>query len=62
LRPPEISAGPESQEVALFRWDRIPWDDIAFPSVRWALNHFREVAGQDSFPTRTNPPGETGEY
>jgi ADP-ribose pyrophosphatase YjhB (NUDIX family) len=36
--PPRFAAGPESEEVALFRWPQIPWDEIAFPSVRWALN------------------------
>lgn len=35
---PRFAAGPESQEVGLFAWDDIPWDDIAFPSVRWALD------------------------
>ena len=35
---PVFSAGPESLEVDLFPWDRIPWADIAFPSVHWALN------------------------
>ena len=34
---PRFSAGPESQEVALFEWDQIPWNDIAFPTVLWAL-------------------------
>jgi hypothetical protein len=34
---PGFSAGPESQEVALFEWDQIPWNDIAFPTVLWAL-------------------------
>ena len=36
--------GPESLEVGLFEWDRIPWDEIAFPSVRWALNAWHDVA------------------
>ncbi len=35
---PHFAAGPESEEVALFEWDRIPWDEIAFPSVHWALD------------------------
>ncbi len=35
---PEFSAGPESLEVALYAWDQIPWDDIAFPTVHRALN------------------------
>jgi ADP-ribose pyrophosphatase YjhB (NUDIX family) len=39
---PHFAAGPESQEVALFPWDRIPWDDIAFPTVRWALEAWHD--------------------
>lgn len=62
LAAPEIAAGPESEAVGLFRWDEIPWDDIAFPSVRWALRHFDEVRGLDDFGARSNPPGETGIY
>ncbi len=60
LGKPHFAAGPESQEVGLFDWDEIPWDDLAFPSVRWALTHFREIQGQDTFPAFTNPPGEFG--
>lgn len=62
LLSPDIEAGPESLEVGLFEWDDIPWDDIAFPSVHWALAHFDEVRGQTGFPARSNPPGETGTY
>lgn len=39
---PRFAAGPESLEVGLFGWDEIPWDDIAFPSVRWALAAWRQ--------------------
>ena len=35
---PVFSAGPESLEVALFAWDDIPWSEVAFPTVRWALD------------------------
>jgi ADP-ribose pyrophosphatase YjhB (NUDIX family) len=35
--------GPESLDVRLFRWDEIPWDEIAFPSVNWALGAWRTV-------------------
>jgi len=56
-----IEPGPESQEVDLFAWPDIPWDDLAFPSVRWALHHFREVAGMAEFAPRTNPEGESGD-
>jgi ADP-ribose pyrophosphatase YjhB (NUDIX family) len=58
----DVAAGPESEEVGLFHWDEIPWQDLAFPSVRWALHHYREVRDQPEFITRTNPPGEFGEY
>lgn len=43
---PRFAAGPESLEVALFPWERIPWRDIAFPSVNWALDAWRR-AGAD---------------
>lgn len=57
-----IGAGPESEEVAFVAWDEIPWDDLAFPSTRWALSHFREIGEAAEFTTRGNPPGETGDY
>jgi ADP-ribose pyrophosphatase YjhB (NUDIX family) len=44
--PPVFGPGEESLEVRLFGPDEIPWDDIAFPSVHWALNAWRE-AGAD---------------
>ncbi len=34
---PAFAAGPESLDVGLFAWENIPWDQIAFPTVRWAL-------------------------
>jgi ADP-ribose pyrophosphatase YjhB (NUDIX family) len=53
-----VAAGPESLEVALFGWDEIPWDQIAFPSVRWALHHDREARASGDFTTRIGlPPG-----
>ena len=39
---PHHAAGPESLEVGLFKWDRIPWNEIAFPSVHWALCAWRD--------------------
>lgn len=41
LIAPHVAPGPESLEVRLAEWSDIPWDDLAFPSVRWALDHFR---------------------
>ena len=62
LLSPDVAAGPESEAVGLFTWEEIPWQDLAFPSVRWALEHFRDVRDQREFAARTNPPGEHGEY
>ncbi|MGI3777425.1 MAG: NUDIX domain-containing protein [Janthinobacterium lividum] len=36
-----ILAGEESLEVGLFDWSDIPWDALAFPTVRWALDAWR---------------------
>jgi ADP-ribose pyrophosphatase YjhB (NUDIX family) len=52
-----VSAGPESLEVGLFGWDEIPWSELAFPSIRWALQHDREARLNRDFTTRINPPG-----
>ncbi|MFZ5789452.1 MAG: NUDIX domain-containing protein [Pseudomonadota bacterium] len=62
LAEPAIAPGPESLEVRLFAWDEIPWAEIAFPSVRWALGHDREIGEARHFAARTNPPGELGNY
>lgn len=56
LLDPSVAAGPESLEVELFGWDEIPWDEIAFPSVRWALHHEREALASGDFAPRGNPP------
>jgi ADP-ribose pyrophosphatase YjhB (NUDIX family) len=55
LVSPDVSAGEESLEVRLFAWDEIPWDDLAFPSVHWSLQHYRESLGKATFPARSNP-------
>lgn len=62
LVDPAISAGPESLDVGLFTWDDIPWDELAFPSVHWALRHFEAVRDRVTFPAFSNPPGETGDH
>jgi ADP-ribose pyrophosphatase YjhB (NUDIX family) len=60
LRNPDVAPGVESLEVGLFRWDDIPWAELAFPSVRWALNHYRQVKEKAVFAPFVNPEGETG--
>ncbi|HYB11344.1 MAG TPA: NUDIX hydrolase [Alphaproteobacteria bacterium] len=60
LVSPEIGPGPESTAVELFPWIGIPWSDLAFPSVHWALEHAREVGDAQHFVARTNPEGQHG--
>ncbi len=57
LNVPEFSAGEESLEVGLFAWREIPWDDIAFPTVYWALDHDRMVEEEGAIPPFSNPDG-----
>ncbi|MFN4141123.1 NUDIX domain-containing protein [Aestuariivirga sp.] len=57
----DFSAGPESLEVMLAGWDEIPWEELAFPSVRWALEQYRSVEGSADFAPFSNPPGEYGD-
>ncbi len=53
----DVSAGPESLEVDLFEWKDIPWSELAFPTVVWALTHFAQVRGQSNFAPFANPAG-----
>ncbi|MCC5982014.1 MAG: NUDIX hydrolase [Oceanicaulis sp.] len=46
LMEPAISAGPESLEVGFFALDAVPEDELAFPSVRWALDDHMARLGQ----------------
>ncbi|WP_428376261.1 NUDIX domain-containing protein [Lichenicoccus sp.] len=40
---PVFAAGEESLEVGLFGWSDIPWSDLAFPTVRWALEAWADA-------------------
>jgi ADP-ribose pyrophosphatase YjhB (NUDIX family) len=51
-----FDAGPESLEVRQFGWDEIPWDEIAFPSVRWALHNWYGTRGCALPAAALNPP------
>jgi len=54
----DVAAGPESLDVALYDWDEIPMNALAFPTVRWALEDFHASKDQ-SVPTpvmRTQGP------
>ncbi|MEL6819477.1 MAG: NUDIX domain-containing protein [Pseudomonadota bacterium] len=57
LAAPDFSAGEESLDVQLFEWPEIPWDELAFPTVRWMLDDFSAwKAGKRVLPT-SNPTG-----
>ncbi|MEM8800353.1 MAG: NUDIX hydrolase [Pseudomonadota bacterium] len=55
LEEPTFSAGPESAEVELFEYEDVPWDDLAFPSVKWALAHARARWTDERFAPFGNP-------
>jgi len=56
--PPAFAPGAESLDVRLFAPDEIPWQDIAFPSVHWALNAW--LASDSGSPGQPagNPPDD----
>lgn len=55
LAEPGFSPGPESLDVRFFAWGDIPWDDLAFPSVRWALRAWADGGTT----TAGNPPEDS---
>lgn len=61
LDEPGFSAGEESLEVGLFGWDDIPWDDLAFPTVRWMLGHERQVQEGSIAAPFANPEGRSAD-
>lgn len=56
MRTAAHGAGPESMETALFTWDDLPWHDLAFPTVEWALKAHRALRGQTNFAPQGVPP------
>ena len=44
----DFGPGPESLEVRLVGWDEVPWDDLAFPTVRWILGRARDLRGSSA--------------
>ncbi len=58
LLGPDVAPGPESLEVGLFGWDEIPWRELAFPSVGWALTQEREVQRTGDPTTRIAAPAD----
>ena len=56
----EYGVGPESEETALYDWKDIPWSELAFPTVVWALTHYAQTRHLEAFAPFTNPPGTEG--
>ncbi|MBI2891129.1 MAG: NUDIX hydrolase [Nitrospirae bacterium] len=46
----------ESMEVGVFPPERIPWDDLAFPSTRDSLRDYVETVRADSHVSKRSPP------
>jgi hypothetical protein len=53
---PSFAPGPESLEVELYPFEKIPWDEIAFPTVRWALDAWRRLGSESLGAPVGNPP------
>jgi len=45
----DFSAGAETLETRLFREEEVPWDEIAFATVRNTLKHFYDDRSQGEF-------------
>ncbi len=56
--PPRFAAGPESLEVGLFEWEQIPWEELAFPTVQWALRAWHASGDSPLGAPDTNPAGD----
>ena len=48
----EFGVGPESLESALFSEEEIPWDELAFPTVRELLKEFLKDRQNSEYPVR----------
>lgn len=48
----EFSAGDESEEVALFKLADIPWNELAFPTIRYTLGFYVEDRQRGDFRMR----------
>jgi len=60
LRSPDFEAGIESLEVKLVTEDEIPWDELAFPTVKISLEHYyaSRRAGEFSLHTQVLRRGQ----
>lgn len=49
LLVPDIAAGTESLEVAFFEWNKIPWNELAFPVTHKALHAYHDTKHLNNF-------------
>ena len=55
LLSPDVAPGEESTEVGLFRWEEIPWNELAFPTVTWALRDWHASRALTVFAPYSTP-------
>lgn len=63
MENPDFAAGEESEEVALFSEDEIPWDQLAFSTIGRTLRHYFSDRREGLFPMRleyVTPPERRG--
>lgn len=58
LPGPELNPGVESLEARLFEPSEIPWDELAFPTVKWSLQYHAQVGSAETYPVHSNPGDE----
>lgn len=56
MKTPDFGAGEETLETRLFAWGDIPWRELAFYSVSWALDAFERSRLETRFAPFGNPP------
>lgn len=49
----KLEAGIESQQVGMFSWDSIPWQQLSFTTVKWALDHRLDMKKNGSWSVQT---------
>ncbi len=49
----DFAAGDESLEVKLFREQEVPWDELAFPVIRYTLEHYYSERSGGNFTLHT---------
>ena len=54
MKDTSLAPGPETIEARLFREDEVPWDQIAFRTVRETLVHYFADRTQGVFPVHVD--------